>query len=63
MQQRCAGCGQSMQDSIFALDKEWHPNCFIAIVPNSCSFGKNKTLRLNVDYVKKISIFWTCGTR
>ncbi|KAH3758270.1 transmembrane protein [Pelomyxa schiedti] len=45
---QCAGCGMPMQESIFALEKEWHPACFIKTV--KCGLcGQDFTL-LNLTY-------------
>jgi len=45
----CTACGKPMTRSIFALDRQWHPECFIAKVP--CAFCKQPFSKVDLRFV------------
>ena len=45
----CTACGKPMTRSIYALDRQWHPECFIAKVP--CAFCKQPFSKVDLRFV------------
>jgi len=45
----CTACGKPMARSIYALDRQWHPECFIAKVP--CAFCKQPFSKVDLRFV------------
>jgi len=45
----CTACGKPMTRSIYALDRQWHPECFIAKVP--CAFCHQPFSKVDLRFV------------
>lgn len=45
----CTACGKPMSRVIYALDRQWHPECFIARVP--CAFCKQPFSKVDLRFV------------
>jgi len=45
----CTACGKPMTRAIYALDRQWHPECFIAKVP--CAFCKQPFSKVDLRFV------------
>jgi len=46
---RCAACGQPMTKVIYALERQWHPECFIAKVP--CAYCHQPFSKIDLKFV------------